>query len=454
MAEVQIEDHCRAAVAFVNACKGTPLWVAQSETQAKSVCAMLSKVRLTSRVVPEVLTQLMKGEWLETDRGALIAAVDAASKSIAPVNQPKPLGQKQDFTSFVHFLSESQWASFRDDGLDAVELIMSYLGALGCRNPSEPTCRAITAAVCMSTESWDKLQIMPSELYRPLYTRIKASVKRMKGEAPFQHLPPRPEILKALHPGFYDALYPGDHQPVKSPFPLHQEQFVLSQIRCRGGSPPTAALRLTQQSNQDMSSAAGMQGMVNMVMQGMQQMAESQRLMMQSIQCGGGGMGRVEAAGQQRAGLLQLDVLPPSVPPRLLLPGVPARLALESASASTDTSPKALVGTSAPPDPLAAPPGEPDLETPAGEPALEMPLLETEDQAVAASSPESAKRGDSASEGGASPTKRQRMSGSAAMDNVLTALKARKQSKDDADACAQHEQRAATPKALQRERKR
>ena len=53
MADVAtIADAACAAVAFVNACKCTPMWVEQSSVQAKSVCAMLSKARPTNREVP------------------------------------------------------------------------------------------------------------------------------------------------------------------------------------------------------------------------------------------------------------------------------------------------------------------------------------------------------------------------------------------------------------------
>ena len=116
-------------------------------------------------------------------------------------------------------MTSSQWERACNGTDDALDVLKEALGRLGLRaRVSEPTSRAVTAAVVLCTEEDAKIMTMTDRDLKPLYLMVKAALRKQKGTPPIMHLPETPHQLKTQNPQFYAELY-GNGEPSKCPFP-------------------------------------------------------------------------------------------------------------------------------------------------------------------------------------------------------------------------------------------
>ena len=217
-----------ASVAVVNCCP------TQSNRQRARLLALLRPSHLASPSdVPRLLQSLSKGKWSARDKEELVDAVSGMMS--APAEDDEKGSGQQDFTTMPKFLMAAQWDRLRGGSGEELDLFGQFLQSLGCRNPCERACRIVTCLLMLCTETWERIQMMNSSVFQPMYDSTKKHLKsQLQGVPPFKNLPATPAVLKTKHPKFYSELYKYDG-PAACPFSLHQIEFLRSQIRCRGG---------------------------------------------------------------------------------------------------------------------------------------------------------------------------------------------------------------------------
>ena len=282
-----------AACAFVQTLSGSALHADQSKVQSQKLIAMFAHQPLGSERLPVVLAAISGAGFRDEDLEALVRTLNSSGGPAFSAASCES-SDYQNFSSFCGFLKTSQWNRAMGGEEDALDVLHEAIGSLGLRSRiSEPTFRAVTAAVVLCTETDAKVLTMTDRDFKPIYEMVKKALKKRKGVPPIWHLPGTPELLKAKEPEFYDALF-ADCGPSKCPFPKAARERIISTIRCRGESKATSSSLVP--ANVDSPTT-----MTGVMMQGMQRLAEQQAAMLQYFAgagAGGGGQCALTFPGQ------------------------------------------------------------------------------------------------------------------------------------------------------------
>ena len=123
--------------------QGTPLHASESKKQSEILSYDLRQVQhLNAHVVVDLSVQITALPWAaDADREAVLLQLKAAAKPNNGRWNP------QDYTSFMRFVTTSQWAQQTATELDDYGCCMrlfQFLKVLGLQFPTEPTFAAMT----------------------------------------------------------------------------------------------------------------------------------------------------------------------------------------------------------------------------------------------------------------------------------------------------------------------
>ena len=123
--------------------RGTPLYAAESKQQAEILAYdLLQEKHLNSSLLVDLSVQIAALPWAApADRESVLLKLKAAVKPNNGRWSP------QDYTSFMRYVTTSQWAQQTATELDDYGCCMKlfqFLRVLGLQFPSEPTFAAMT----------------------------------------------------------------------------------------------------------------------------------------------------------------------------------------------------------------------------------------------------------------------------------------------------------------------
>ena len=192
----ELKDRIDASCVFVNSMHGTTAHVTESSKQKDCLLEILRTKSVPSSAVPGVMASLGKCKWVAADYTAIVQALSDATDRVGERPRPSGGSSQQDFTSFMDFLTASQWRRASSGEVNVPDIFITALSQLGCRNPNELTSRGVTAAVMLCSEDKDKLRTLPPDSYKSMYLAVKRKLKNgLHGIAPLQHLPRTPELF-------------------------------------------------------------------------------------------------------------------------------------------------------------------------------------------------------------------------------------------------------------------
>ena len=89
--------------------------------------------------MPGVMESLGKCKWVAADYTAIVQALSDATDRVGerPRTDSRPSGgsSQQDFTSFMDFLTASQWRRASSGEVNVDDIFITALSQLGCRTP-------------------------------------------------------------------------------------------------------------------------------------------------------------------------------------------------------------------------------------------------------------------------------------------------------------------------------
>ena len=227
----------------------------------------------------------------DEDRDAVVECI-AKMMSPAPLHAVHAVSCAADATAAVPGRrSMQQWGSLLnywnkrlrgvcgDDNFTfemKLNAILAFLIQLGLRNPSEPTCKVMTAAVMCAMQGPESACTMEVAVAQTLYKKVKTTHKRMcaKVGPPVVHiveLPQAPIEFRDLYPNVYAGSYTND-PPIGTGWDTTQVLMAEPRINCRGGRMAGDTSRAI--SNTDATS--GLQAMMGMFSQLMPHIAQAQ----------------------------------------------------------------------------------------------------------------------------------------------------------------------------------
>jgi len=134
----------------------------------------------------------------------------------------------QDFSHFVGYLTEKQWADMKANPGESMELLVGHLIALGLMHPTEPTVQKMTAVMIMATQGAAGMHAMPPQALHESFKQIKKRTKTLKRtpQVYMLELPMSPDTYRKRYPDMYKALYQ-EQGPVHCP--LSYPELAIAQ---------------------------------------------------------------------------------------------------------------------------------------------------------------------------------------------------------------------------------
>ena len=206
-----LADRVHVACALGTSSEHSSKHASISEKQKVALMHMLEGTELQSSVVSTLLQKLASAPWVPEHFAELVDKVqDCIATAVRVPEQTTSShevnNQGQDFTSFLHSLTSSQWERLQeiasmDDPLTACqEELCACLENLRLRNPSELTCRSYATIALFLVEGFGVASKKARAELNPIYKMFKKQLKtRLKGSHSLQVLPPTPDLLRRSH---------------------------------------------------------------------------------------------------------------------------------------------------------------------------------------------------------------------------------------------------------------
>ena len=286
-----------AACAIVTASAASPKHKEISKRQKKALLAVIKKEALPVEKIPDMVSELSEATWCAQDLQDVIDALqdtinvgeqsDDLNDRESPLKEKEPM--RQECTTLVHFLTQSQWDSVMvkdpDHPIADVHLTLAdIMHQLGLRNPSEYTSRTFTVVALCCEEGIDAVSCKTSSELKTMYTFLKNELKhelkkKSKSDHEMSHdalklLPTTPAILQKQFPECYSRLYARE-LPVVCPFSvmkLKQIEFKFKTRKHIELTKPPVPTVLQPDINSSTMAAFG-----NMMVTSMKEMAQVQK---------------------------------------------------------------------------------------------------------------------------------------------------------------------------------
>ena len=160
--------------------------------------------------------------------------------SSPPMHHHKRDRHHQEFSHFVGYLTEKQWADMKANPGESMELLVGHLIALGLMHPTEPTVQKMTAVMIMATQGAAGMHAMPPQALHESFKQIKKRTKTLKRtpQVYMLELPMSPDTYRKRYPDMYKALYQEQgpvHCPLSYPELAKAQELVPMRARKEGG---------------------------------------------------------------------------------------------------------------------------------------------------------------------------------------------------------------------------
>jgi len=312
--EDTILTRLRSADRLLHLTRTSPLSAEAGSVQVKTIATMIeadtSKLSVESLArIAEALTATQN--FTDEHKAILTNVIGAKAANVSDALATSTTSfattstGNQDYRSLTNFLPRSVW-----DDLVAGDhaTMIKFLVKCGLRRPNEHTRRAMSTAVLLMGEGFERAsnfsQPMKAQILKTVYAAFRKEAEQAPNPPHYLFtLPPTPEALRKQYQGLYLILY-ADEPPEVSPHPESVFQSLAAQTKCRLHPSKDLASRANQLALGD-GSMANMNNMMTMFGQMMQQAMRAARSECNLEWCPP--RGREEGAGGERRPLTQAN---------------------------------------------------------------------------------------------------------------------------------------------------
>ncbi len=270
---------------------------AASRAQAGAVVCHLNRAsgQLTDEDKAVLVTMAVDVPWEPADATRVLQAISPPTTARRQLRRTL-----QDFTSFLDFCTEADWASALSEDVTVPGAVLNVffkrLVRLGCRTKDENTMKLLNSAWLLITDK--TVDTWSAEALQKSKAHVSREFLRFAERAPdplvfMTTLPKSPQELLREVPSMYAIAFSSEEGdgPARCPLLPQRLQGLNASYRCRGGRGVPTCPTIQLASPQDLARGSSMHGLEQfgrMMMEGMREIQQSQQAAFQWLITGGG----------------------------------------------------------------------------------------------------------------------------------------------------------------------
>ena len=177
-----LREHLEALGPFLDKLRSNACFAQAVQVQRQRLESFLGSVALSPGEASSVTDLVQDMPWPAGDLDHILAAVVASTGTCPGVDTHYGRLKLQDYAALNNYFTKAQWFQLLSDDLghdDKLQLICDHAVALGLRNPTEITMRAIAALFLLSSDGHAKARVMSPGFKNQMFRHSKRLFKAL-----------------------------------------------------------------------------------------------------------------------------------------------------------------------------------------------------------------------------------------------------------------------------------